>query len=338
MTLILDQLRLIQFKNYLSGTLELDPGVNVFVGQNGAGKTNVLDAVHYACLTKSYFSIPDKEVPLHGTFQFRIDGHFSRKGDKEHLILKFQSGKKKALERNKVPYTKLAEHVGQFPIVVIAPDDHKLALEGSEVRRRFLDNTLSQMDRVYLGHLMVYNRLLNQRNALLKQFAKEQSYNEALVQTYDEKMAGPAAYIHQQRKLLCEALQGIFTGFYDQLSGAAEVMTFHYKSPLEAFDWLSIQKRNREKDRILQRTCSGVHRDNLEFHLSDRPLKRFASQGQLKSFIIALKLAQFKALSNQLGLIPILLLDDLFDKLDAGRVKRLMQILCQPDFGQVLDR
>ena len=228
--------------------------------------------------------------------------------------------------------------MGLLPIVVIAPDDTSLVSEGSEARRRFLDNTLSQMDAEYLKHLIQYNKLLKQRNALLKTFAKEGRADLALLQTYDDQMSGPAQIVFEKRKALVIDLIPILEKYYQKISGAQESVSCYYESSLEKAPMTYLLGKSLEKDRILSRTTQGIHRDELLFEMEGNLIKRFGSQGQRKSFLFALKLAQYEMLANTKGGQPILLLDDLFDKLDNDRVEQLLGLLKSAPFGQVFIR
>jgi len=328
-------IKLTQFKNYETETLDFSESLNCFVGKNGMGKTNLLDAIYYLCMTKSHFGLNDRNIVLQGEEFFRLEGQFVLKDKKEKIVTKVIPSKQKTFERNDVPYDKLSEHIGLLPVVMIAPDDTALAKEGSEGRRRFMDNTLSQKDADYLSQLLQYNKLLKQRNAALKQFAEQRSFNYELLNTYNRQMLHPAAVISQKRKHFIEQFYPVFQAYYRVISGAKEEVNCVYQSKLLDSDFLPLLEQAVEKDRVLQRTTVGIHKDDLIFTIGDYPLKRFASQGQLKSYILALKLAQFEFLRRQKQLKPILLLDDIFDKLDKERVQQLLGLLLQEEFGQI---
>lgn len=301
------------------------------------GKTNLLDAVYFLCMSKSRFTTSDRLLIQHEADFFRLEGDFVRDGKAEKVVAKLARGRKKELERDGAPYERISEHVGRYPVVMIAPDDTQLAMEGSEERRRFIDNTLSQIDPAYLAHLITYNHILRQRNAYLKQSADlHQSPDEGLLLAYDAQLAAPAAPVFETRKAFISRFAPLFQAHYAAISGCAEQVDCEFRSqllerPLE--DWLLDQ---REKDRILQRTNAGPHKDDLELRIDDYPVKQFASQGQLKSFVLAMKLAQYELLRNETGQHPILLLDDLFAKLDRHRVEHLMTWIVERPFGQVL--
>jgi DNA replication and repair protein RecF len=331
--MFLQQLKVTNFKNYEAQSIELSEKLNCFVGQNGMGKTNLLDAIHYLCMCKSGItSGSDRLLVRHGEGFFRLDGTFNRLDKKENIVVKYLSGKPKVIERNQVPYSRISEHIGLLPVVMIAPNDTQLAMEGSEERRRFWNATISQLDQQYLKHLMTYNKIVSQRNAYLK---GKESIKYALLDIYDEQLIAPANYILEKRKELTEILIPIFQNYYERISSGQETVGIEYKSKLLATNFETLLKENRDKDRILQRTTTGIHRDDWNFTFNGFPVKKFASQGQLKSYVLALKLAQYELLKEQKGLQPVLLLDDIFDKLDHTRVSQLLELLVQGDFGQV---
>ncbi len=331
----LKTLKLTNFKNYNTQSLTFCERINGIVGKNGAGKTNLLDAVYYLCMCKSYFGMPDSAVVRHEQDVFRVDGLFDKEEDPVHIVAKIRIRRKKELMCNDLIYSKLSEHVGVLPVVVIAPDDTQLATEGSEYRRKFLDETLSQLNRLYLRHLIQYNKVLAQRNASLKQMAKNGHFDHALIETYNTQLAPAAAYIHEARREFMVDFLPVFKIFYTKISNKSEEVACTYLSALHDRQLIDLLEENYEKDKILQRTTQGIHRDNLEFIIEGKPVKRFASQGQLKSFILALKLAQYELIKQQKGTYPILLLDDIFDKLDATRIESLIDLLASDEFGQV---
>ncbi|MCB0570357.1 MAG: DNA replication/repair protein RecF [Phaeodactylibacter sp.] len=325
---------LTNFKNYAYQRAECSPRLNCYVGRNGMGKTNLLDAVYYLCLGKSHFNLPDSLLTRHETDFFRLEGQFIRNGRPEQIVAKVVPRKKKELERNGQAYQRLSEHVGLLPVVMIAPDDTYLATEGSEARRRFLDNTLSQLDNQYLQQLITYNKVLQQRNALLKQMVERGHYNATLLEAYDQQLSGPGMAIHQARQAFMEQFVDVLQEKYRIISGEAEAIDCTYESKLNDASIEQLLAESREKDRILQRTTAGIHRDDLNLSIGGYALKRFASQGQLKSFVLALRLAQYRLLQNEKKISPILLLDDIFDKLDNSRVRHLLGLLLEGDFGQ----
>lgn len=341
--LYLQALKLTNFKNYDNQTLLLSEHLNCFVGKNGMGKTNILDAIYYLCMTKSHFKASDRNIVRHGEDFFRLEANFISESQGENqstkaakLIVKVQPRKRKEFELNQVVYERLSEHIGQFPVVMIAPDDTLMAMEGSEERRRFLDNTLCQLDTAYLANLMHYNKVLSQRNKLLKQFVETRTYDDILIKTYDKQLLAAAEYIHQKRTDLMITFLPIFKDYYAQISGNQEIAACEYVSKLNHEKFEVLLNESLEKDRILQRTTTGIHKDDLKFLFNDIAVKQFASQGQLKSYILALKLAQYELLRQEKGIAPLLLLDDIFDKLDASRVQQLLTLLIQKkEFGQI---
>lgn len=297
------------------------------------GKTNALDAIHYLCMTKSGVTTgSDRLLVQHDADFFRLEGAFIKDERYTQVVIKYLAGKTKVVSRNGAPYARLSEHIGAFPVVIVAPSDTQLALEGSEERRRFWDATISQVDGRYLDEAMRYNKLLAQRNAYLKSTQRPQ---EALLRIYDEQMAPLAAYLHEQRKAYTALLRPILEEAYRRISGGQETVSIAYRSKLEEQDFLTLMEAAREKDRILQRTTQGVHRDDWAFHIAGHIVKKYASQGQLKSYVLALKIAQYDLLRAERGVSPIMLLDDVFDKLDNDRVRDLIALLIDEAFGQI---
>ncbi|MBS1530487.1 MAG: DNA replication/repair protein RecF [Bacteroidetes bacterium] len=331
----LQHLSVINFKNYASAGLDLSEGVNVFTGDNGAGKTNLLDAVHYLSLCKSYFNPIDSQQIKQDTDFFVVNGLFIRDGKQESVSCGVKRNQKKQFKRNKKDYQRLADHIGLFPLVMVSPYDISIIIEGSEERRKFIDNVISQTDNHYLDELITYNKVLINRNALLKQIADTGRYDPELLAVFDEQLIASGSRIFEKRKAFMESFAEIFNGHYQFLSEDAEHVDLVYESQLLQDDFASLLKKSTEKDRALERTTSGIHRDELQFSIHGMPMKKFGSQGQQKSFLIALKLAQYTYLYRQKGFKPLLLLDDIFDKLDDKRVTKLMQMVSNHDFGQV---
>lgn len=299
------------------------------------GKTNVLDAIHYLCLCRSHTGLADKNLVRHGESFFRLEGVFRSGPEQIKIVAKFVPGQRKEFERDGIAFTRLTDYVGQFPVVMIAPDDVALVQDGSEERRRFVDNTLSQISADYLHNLLIYNALLKQRNALLKKFAEEKYFDAALLEAIDRQMPAPAAVLFRQRSDFTNDFRPLFAEYYREISGGHESVEVRYESDLLAAPLDALLKNNTDKDRLLQRTAAGLHRDDLLLVMDGQPLKKFASQGQLKSFLLALRLAQYEALRREKGFAPLLLLDDIFDKLDEHRVRRLIGLLIGRDFGQI---
>ncbi len=331
----LKQFILTNFKNYEKQAIDCSPAINAYVGLNGMGKTNLLDAIYYLCMGRSYFRFSDPNLIKHEETFFRLEGHFSLADKNEKIVAKVANRKKKVLERGDVPYQRLSDHIGLFPVVIITPDDTSIVTEGSEERRRFVDNTLSQLDPVYLRHLIHYNKVLKQRNMALKQMAINSSYSSELLTVYDQQLESPAKYIHEKRNSFTIAFEPELKRLHYLISGERESVSCRYRSSLLEEDFRSLLEQRREKDRILQRTTVGIHRDDWVYEIEKHPLRRFASQGQLKSFVLALKLTQYDWLKNEKKSTPLLLLDDIFDKLDDQRVQHLLTLLIEGDYGQV---
>lgn len=299
------------------------------------GKTNVLDAVHFLCLCKSHTGLNDKHLMRHDASFFRLDGQFETLEGSTRIVVKYPLGQRKEIERDGVAFTRLTEYIGQFPVVMIAPDDVALVQEGSEDRRRFLDATLSQISPGYLQNLLTYNALLKQRNALLKRFAEEKTFDAALLESMERQMPVPAQVLFEQRRQFTAAFQPLFRELYAAISAGRETVDVRYEADMEEYDLATLFQNNLEKDRLLQRTTTGPHRDDWTLFMDEQPVKKFASQGQLKSFLLALRLAQYEVLRAEKGFAPILLLDDIFDKLDEQRVRQLVGLLIGRDFGQI---
>jgi DNA replication and repair protein RecF len=331
----LQQLLLLNFKNYTEAELLFQPGVNAFAGNNGAGKTNLLDAIHYLALCKSYFNPIDTQQIKQGTDFFMVNGTFEKDSQREVIACGVKRNQKKQFKRNKKEYQRLADHIGLFPLVMVSPYDISIIIEGSEERRKFIDNVISQTDNRYLDELITYNKTLINRNALLKLIADTGRYDAALLEVYDEQLIASGNQIFQKRKAFMETFTAIFNKHYSFISEDAEQVELVYESQLLVDDFATLLKRSVEKDRVLERTTNGIHKDDLQFTIHGMAMKKFGSQGQQKSFLIALKLAQYTFLYQQKGYKPILLLDDIFDKLDESRTHKLMTMVSDNDFGQV---
>jgi DNA replication and repair protein RecF len=331
----LQQLSFLNFKNYSEAEISLSEGVNAFVGNNGAGKTNLLDAVHYLSLCKSYFNPIDSQQIKQGADFFMINGVFEKNGNKEVVACGVKRNQKKQFKRNKKDYQRLADHIGLLPLVMISPYDISIIIEGSEERRKFIDNVISQTDHNYLDELIVYNKVLTNRNALLRQIADTGRYDPELLAVFDEQLIASGMRIFQKRRNFMEIFTGIFNKHYQFISEDAEQVELIYESQLLQDEFAGLLKKSMERDRVLERTTTGIHKDDLQFNIHGMPMKKFGSQGQQKSFLIALKLAQYTFLTQKNGFKPLLLLDDIFDKLDDNRVTKLMQMVSNNDFGQV---
>jgi len=333
--LILQQIKLYQFKNYTDLTLGLDPEFNIIVGKNGMGKTNLLDAVYYLSFCRSNYQHQDGNVVMFDKKSFRVHGEYiSKEGRATSVTGVVQAGKSKKISKNKKEYTKLSDHIGCVPLVMITPDDIQSLKEGSEERRKLLDTCISQYDKSYLSALLKYNRIVKQRNAYLKSVYDKNRIDHALLDSFDMQMIDPAEIIHQERKKFIELFNPIFEEIYQHLAKGHEIMKCKIKSHLNEGDFKITLQKAREKDIALQRTSVGIHKDDLKIYMDDRLMKTFASQGQIKSGILSIKLAQHKLLVDIHKETPILLLDDIFDKLDRSRVEYLLEYILKNDLGQ----
>jgi len=331
----LKNITLLNFKNYADASISFSKTVNAFVGDNGAGKTNLLDAIHYLCLCKGYFNPIDSQQIKTGEDLFLIQGDFDRKEKNEKITCGVKRNQKKQFKRNKKEYDKLANHIGLFPLVMISPYDTNIIMEGSEERRRFMDNVISQTDTHYLDELILYNRHLLNRNALLKQIALTRSYDPTLLEIYNEQLVQSGDKIFAKRKQFMGDFIPLFDHYYQFLTEDKEQVSLQYQSQLSDTPFGKLLQQSIEKDKVLERTTTGIHKDELVFTITEMPLKKFGSQGQQKSFLIALKLAQYAYLQRYKGFKPLLLLDDIFDKLDDRRLHKLMQMVSHHDFGQI---
>jgi DNA replication and repair protein RecF len=331
----LKNLSVVNFKNFFEGELLFSPTVNAFTGDNGAGKTNLLDAIHYLSLCKSYFNPIDTNQICQGSDFFMIQGAFNKQEKNEIISCSLKKNQKKQFKRNKKEYPRLADHIGLFPLVMISPYDISIIIDGSEERRKFIDNVISQTDNQYLDQVILYNKILTNRNALLRQISATASYDPQLLEIYNDQLVECGNYIFEKRKVFMEVFTPIFNKHYLYLSENAEMVELIYDSPLLKDDFGSLLKKSIDRDRALERTTVGIHKDDLLFSIHGMPMKKFGSQGQQKSFLIALKLAQYSFLLSNKKFKPLLLLDDIFDKLDEKRTKKLMQMVSDDDFGQI---
>lgn len=331
----LQRLHLTNFKNYGECELEFSPGINCFVGNNGVGKTNVLDAIHYLSLTKSFFNQTESLSIHHDQDFFIINGVFSDKSGEDNIICSYIRQKQKTVKRNGKEYDRLSEHIGRYPAVMISPADSSLITGGSEERRKFLNKIISQYSAEYLDALLSYNRALQARNMLLKKYSSAQRYDEEMISSYDHQLHRHAVIIHRERKLLVEKLIPLFQDYYDTISMKRERVELVYQSQLNGSPLEDLLSDSRERDRHLQFTTVGIHRDDLIFKMGGYPVRQLGSQGQQKSYLLALKLAKFGYICEMTGLTPMLLLDDLFDKFDADRVEQLIRLVGNHRFGQI---
>lgn len=328
----LKKISLLNFKNIAEDELSLCAGINCLVGGNGAGKTNIIDAIYYLSMCKSSLTMTDGQSMRHGADFFLLDGQFlSDKGKAETIVCSFSRKGGKVLKRNGKEYERLSDHVGLIPSVIVSPADGALISDAADERRRYLNAFLSQLDRNYLSALVHYNAVLAERNRLLKTMP-----DETMLQIYDQQLSEPAKIIHAGRKELIERLQPIVADYYRILSDDREKVELRYKSELNEHSLEELLAASRQKDLINEFTTTGIHRDDLNLKIGGYPLRKYGSQGQQKSFLIALKLAQYTVVAEDKGEKPILLLDDLFDKLDADRVEQLIRLVSSDSFGQIV--
>tara|TARA_B100000780_G_scaffold36890_1_gene22964 strand:- start:907 stop:1986 length:1080 start_codon:yes stop_codon:yes gene_type:complete len=331
----LQKLSLVNFKNFDSKTFEFEEKINCFVGQNGIGKTNILDAIYYLSFAKSYFNpVAVQNIQHHKAF-FVVEGDYSINDRKEKIICSLKKGQKKILKRNGKAYEKFSDHVGQVPLVIISPSDRDMVTDGSDSRRKFIDGVISQQDKSYLKDLIAYNKVLSQRNALLKYFAANRTFDAINLEVYDDQLIAFGSAIFKKRKEFLEQFIPIFNHKYQIISNENEEVNLIYKSQLLSSTYKDLLKNSLGKDKMLQYTTVGIHKDDLSFEIGDYPIKKFGSQGQQKSYLIALKFAQFEFIKQQSNLIPILLLDDIFDKLDESRVSQIIELVDNDEFGQI---
>ncbi|MFN4284686.1 MAG: DNA replication/repair protein RecF [Lacibacter sp.] len=331
----LRSLSLTQFKNYAYSRFAFTQPVVAFTGPNGIGKTNLLDAIHYLCFTRSYFTATDAAAVSRGKAGFRIEGIFEHNGTTETVTVVLRENGKKEVSRNGIPYDKFSAHIGRFPCVVIAPDDAELITGGSEERRRFMDTLFAQTDSRYLENLIRYNKVLQQRNGYLRQCAQGAPRNDGLLDVLDAQLAEAGTYLHQVRKTQLPQLRMQVLDLYTLIAGKEEGVDLQYESHLLETPLEELLRRYREKDYLLQRTNAGVHKDELALFLQQTPFRNTASQGQRKSMLFSLKLAEAALLRRQKGFAPLLLLDDVFEKLDEQRMRNLLQHVCRPIGGQL---
>ena len=328
--MILEKLSLINYKNIQTATLELSPKINCLIGQNGVGKTNVLDAIYYLSFCHSANNPMDSQVIRHGEEFFMIEGKYN-----EDIAIScgFKRGSKKHFKRNKKEYKRLSEHIGLIPVVMVSPADTLLIDGGSEERRRLMDMVISQYDRSYIEHLNRYNKALLQRNTMLK---ADDEPNIDVISLWEEQMAMAGEQIYQRREAFVKEMVPIFQRFYETISGNREQVALNYVSHCQRGPLLEVIQRDRFKDRAVGYSLHGIHRDDLEIALGGHQMKREGSQGQHKTFVIALKLAQFDFLKRtNTKTTPLLLLDDIFDKLDAKRVEQIVSLVAGNEFGQI---
>ena len=331
----LQNITITQFKNYSFQRFNFNKNVIGICGLNGIGKTNLLDAIYYCCFTKSYFTSSDSMNIENGKDGFRIEALFDKEKSNHQLICVYKPQSKKEFSINDVLYEKLSKHIGQFTCVMIAPDDISIITGASEERRKYLDSILCQIDANYLQQLILYNKLLQQRNSLLKAMAQKQSNDFAVLEIINHQMNGPCNHIFEKRTAFTKQLLPLIVHHYNQIANNNEIISAQYQSKLAEHSFQDLLKQNLEKDLMLQRSNIGIHKDDLIFSLNGEPFKNIASQGQRKSLLFAMKLAAFELLKSHKGFAPILLLDDVFEKLDEERMHNLLKWVCIENDGQV---
>ncbi|MDB9960731.1 DNA replication/repair protein RecF [Oceanihabitans sp.] len=333
--MILKSLSLINYKNFDSISFEFNEKINCIVGNNGIGKTNILDAIYHLSFGKSYFNPVATQNIKHNEDFFVINGNYDKENNNEKISVSLKRGQKKVIKRNNKDYKKFSEHIGFLPLVIISPTDRDLITEGSDTRRKFIDSVISQSDKHYLDDLIKYNKVLAQRNSLLKYFALNNTYNADTIDIYNNQLAEFGTRIFKKRDHFLQEFIPIFKSRYKVISNNNEAVDLVYKSDLFEDNLNTLLANNINKDKALQYTSIGIHKDDLIFNIEAHPIKKFGSQGQQKSFLIALKLAQFDFIKKQSGVNPILLLDDIFDKLDEQRVAQIIKLVDDENFGQL---
>jgi DNA replication and repair protein RecF len=331
----LSRISLTHFKNYDFTSFEILSRVVGICGLNGKGKTNLLDAIYYCCFTKSYFTGTDQLNIGFGKEGFRLEAQFENNSGSQKVVCINRGTAKKELYLNDVPYEKLSKHIGLLPSVMIAPDDIEIITGGSEGRRKLVDTILCQLDAQYLQQLMIYNKVLLQRNSLLKQFSEKGTADEALLEIISNQLITPGNYVFEKRKEFSKDFIPLVQKFYKQIAENEEIVLVHYESKLHHHSFAELLIKNRDRDQYLQRTNAGPHKDDLLFELNGQPFKAIASQGQRKSLLFALKLAEYETIKFSKGFAPLLLLDDVFEKLDDNRMKNLLYWVCNENQGQV---
>jgi DNA replication and repair protein RecF len=330
----LHSISLTQFKNYSNRSFQFNERVIGIYGNNGVGKTNLLDAIYYLCFTKSYLTRDVLNIQ-NGQQGFRIDGEFELNEKKEKAVCILRETGKKEFSINDDAYEKFSEHIGRYPCVIIAPDDIRIIANGSEERRRFLDALLSQLDKLYLQHLINYTKILAQRNSLLKSFYETGNRDLPLLDVLDEQLLKPGEYIFEKRKQFLVSFLPAVTKLYNEIAKQEEETELHYASELNQCSFTELLPLNRQRDMAAQRTTGGIHKDDLVFNLSGQLFRNIASQGQRKSLLFALKIAEMNVLRGNKGFAPLLLLDDVFEKLDEDRIANLLRRVCVENDGQV---
>ncbi|MEN9686338.1 MAG: replication and repair protein RecF [Bacteroidota bacterium] len=331
----LNNLTLVQFRNYRQRTFSFTNRIVGICGKNGTGKTNLLDAIYYLSFSKSYFSRPDSLNVLHGMLGLRLEGNYELLNEPQKIVCILRENNKKELSYNDEVYKKFSEHLGRIPCVFIAPDDIALIAGGSEGRRVFTDTLIAQINKTYLLKLIDYTKILQQRNSLLKQVAETGRQDEALLNILDEQLVDRGNYLFNTRKNFLATFLPLVDAIYQKIAGTNDGLVLNYESQLLQADFAMLLSNSRQKDLLLQRTATGIHRDDLNFQMGANAFKTEASQGQRKSLLFALKLAEWQILKKEKNFTPILLLDDVFEKLDEQRMFALLNWVCLESDGQV---
>jgi DNA replication and repair protein RecF len=331
----LKKISLTNFKNYSQADMEFSPKINCIVGNNGVGKTNILDAVHYLSLTKSFFNNIDSISIMHGEDFFIIQGLFVKDKEEDTIFCSFHRQKQKTLKRNGKEYERLSGHVGRYPVVMISPADYALVSEGSDERRKFMNKIISQYSAEYLDSVLNYNKALQQRNRVLRDFSVFNNFDEEMLSVWDAQLVKYGIFAYTERERLVDELIPVFQEYYSLISGDKENVSLRYRSHLSDGDFNDILKNAVSKDRSLEYTTSGIHKDDLMFEMKGYSVRSLGSQGQQKSYLVALKLAKFDYIKKKAGFAPILLLDDIFDKFDAERVAQIIRLVGNHRFGQI---
>ncbi|MBN2485174.1 MAG: DNA replication/repair protein RecF [Bacteroidales bacterium] len=330
----IQNITLINFKNFAEETISLHPKVNCFVGNNGVGKTNMLDAVYYLCMTKSYFQLSDQYSVRQGSAFMALQAGFEINGTNDEIYCALKTGNRKQLRKNKKEYPKLSDHIGNYPVVMISPSDSSLISDGSDERRKYLNAVISQYDHGYLNDVILYNKILVQRNKLLKDFQKTPGAAE-LLEIYTEQLIPCGVRIFEKRNTFLNKLLPIFKEFYSVISQNSENIGLKYVSQLTGKHFGELLSKSHNADLQAQTTTCGVHKDDIDLLMDGCPIKKIGSQGQQKTFLVALKLAQFSFIKQVKNITPILLLDDIFDKFDIHRVKQILNMVSGNSFGQI---
>ena len=331
----LKKLALTNFKNYELNELEFSPKINCFVGNNGVGKTNILDAIHYLSLTKSFFNSIDSISIKHGEDYFIVRGTFVRDDEEDQIYCAFQKQKQKLLKRNGKEYKKLSDHVGKYPVVMISPADSALITEGSEDRRKFMNKIISQYSAEYLDSVLKYSKALQQRNKFLKDINTSGNFDPDVLAIWDAQLVKYGSYVYNEREVLINELIPVFQEYYSLISSGKESVKLKYRSHLSEGNFTETLQNSFNKDRYLEYTTIGIHKDDLLLEMNDFLVKSLGSQGQQKSYLVALKLAKFDYIKRKAGFSPILLLDDIFDKFDSERVEQIIRLVGNHRFGQI---